>query len=163
MPAVGAKRLQLRKEDKLKDDIRNDLVKQDLYAEKVSDKFKAGRPDLRLGHRIFGPLEIELKYNDWPIASLEAAIEIDSGMTKLQWLMIKRMNEAGMPAICLIYYEALGHFGVHSLLRDTLPPPERRVVRVTKPGVVHVPELYAVSMEYLHGLGYEYPHTRNRG
>lgn len=160
---MTARKLQLRKEDKLKGELRDDLVKQRFYCEKVSDKFKAGRPDLRIGHLDLGPLELELKYNDWPIESLEEAELIDSGMTKLQWLMLKRMNEHGMPGICLIYYEALGYFGVHSLLRDTLPPLERRVTRVTKSGVLHGPSLYATAMEYLHGLGYTYPHTRHRG
>lgn len=166
MPAAKYRvdnKLRLRKEDKLKDDLQKDLKEQGFYSEKVSDKFKAGRPDLRLGHLQLGPLEVELKYNDWPVELLEDAAQIDSGMTKLQWLMVRRMNEHGMPAVCLIFYEALGYFGVHTLLRDTLPPPERRVTRVTKGGVLVGSELYNTSMEYLHGLGYTYPHSRNWG
>lgn len=157
------RKLQLRKEDKLKGDVKDDLTRQKFYAEKVSDKFKAGRPDLRLGHLEFGPLEVELKYNVLPLHMLEDADDLDSGMTKLQWLNLRRMNEHGMPAVCLIYYEALGYFGVTTLLRDTLPPPTRRVTRVTKGGVIQGSELYTSAMEYLHGLGYTYPHTRNRG
>lgn len=151
------RKLQLRREDKLKDDMRKSLVKQGFYAEKVSDRFKAGRPDLRLGHHVFGPLDVELKFNPLPAEEfLDPNTVFDSGMTKLQWLKIREMNQHGMPAICLIYYDAFKFYGVHTLLRDTLPPEGRRV-KLPQTGTIDGQELVSTARKFLNDSGYVYP------
>src|SRR4051812_43351493 len=73
---------------------------QGFYAEKQSERFKAGRPDVRVGRSDQGQLDFELKYLT---ADLQAGVE--TGLTKLQWLHLRDMNSHGIPAVALIYAE----------------------------------------------------------
>lgn len=131
------------------------------FAEKTSDRFKAGRPDLRIGHRDFGQMDVELKYSleDWDIDRSELE-GYDTGLTKLQWLKIKEMNGHGVPAIGLVFVEKLDLFFVTTVLRETLPPPARRVLKLPGSEVIHAPDLFVTAMEHLNDLGYRYPGTR---
>lgn len=158
------KRSATQKELALQADLMKGLKNQGWYADKVSDRFKAGKPDLRTCHPVFGPLDIELKYNDWPLVELEKETEVESGLTKLQRIKIDEYNRHGMPSICLVYFEALNYFGVTKLLRDTLPPPSRRVLKLpnTK-NTVNGEELFQVSLRYLYEQGLRYPASRHWG
>lgn len=145
---------------KLQAEMLKSFLRQRWFATKTSDRFKAGRPDMRLGQKGYGQIDVELKYNDWPLEELLAASEIDSTMTKLQWLKIKEMNEHGMPAICLIYWQALSAFSVTTLLRGPLPPASERVLKLPGSEVIKASELFSMSMEHLNGLGYPHPWNR---
>lgn len=136
------------------------LIGQGWFATKTSDRFKAGRPDLRISRHDFGQMDVELKYvvddysgPDYP--------EIDNGLTKLQWLKLKEMNEHGMPAICLVYMEAHKRFFVTTLLRDTFPATSRCVRELPKGTVIDGAELFKTGMEHLYELGYRYPAPRH--
>lgn len=141
---------------KLQADMIKGLLKQGWFATKTSDRFKAGRPDLRIGHRDFGQMDVELKYS----LEYEDDREYETGLSKLQWLKIKEMNGHGMPAIGLVYVEKLDLFFVTTVLRETLPPPERRVLKLPGSEVIHAPDLFVTAMEHLNDLGYRYPGTR---
>ncbi len=94
-----------------------------------------------------GQLDVELKYS---FSTYE--VEDDCQMTKLQWLKMKEMNEHGMPAVCLVYSEPLDLFFVTTLLRDTLPGSERRVMKLPGDEVIRGTDLFTVAMGYLNGL-----------
>jgi len=125
------------------------LHKQGWFATKTSDRFRAGRPDLRIGKREFGQLDVELKYS---LDSFTA--EQDTGLTKLQWLKIKEMNEHGIPSVCLVYSERLDLFFVTTLLRETLPPPHRCLKKLPRCEVINGDLLFTVSIGHLNELGY---------
>ena len=142
-------RLRLQMELKLQNKMKSALHSQGWYAEKTSDRFKAGRPDLRIGNKQFGQLDIELKYRYEGYA-----VETEVGMTKLQWLTIKDMNEHCLPAVCLVYSEPLNVFFITTLLRDVLPPPSRRVLKLPGSDVIDGATLFTKSMEHLYDIGY---------
>lgn len=100
---------------------------------RVSDKYKAGRPDLRIGHKDHGQLDVELKYCPLRVVELwyepGKPREFDTGLSKLQWLKMDEMNKSGMPCIGLIYVEAMEVFFVTTVLRDTLAHPTRYVIK----------------------------------
>lgn len=147
--AVGKLRIQL--EIKLQKKMIDSLHKQGWFATKTSDRFAAGRPDLRIGHDDFGQMDIELKYSldDW-----RDGVERDTGLSKLQWLKIKDMNKHGMPAIGLVYSEQFDMFFVTTLLRDTLPGVPRRVLKLPGAEVISGPDLFVTAMEHLNDLGH---------
>jgi hypothetical protein len=142
---------------KLQADMIKSLLKQGWFATKTSDRFKAGRPDLRIAHRDFGQMDVELKYSldYWDVG------DYDTGLSKLQWLKIKEMNGHGMPAIGLVYAEKFDLFFVTTVLREGLPPVDRRVLKLPGSEVIHAPDLFVTAMEHLNDLGYHYPGTRN--
>lgn len=152
--ARASEKLRLQLELKLQGKIIASLLKQGWFATKTSDRFKAGRPDLRIGHDDYGQIDVELKYSldDF---SEECAV----GMTKLQWLKLKEMNQHGLPAVCLVYSEPLDLFFVTTVLRDTLPPPARCFKKLPGSEVLSGPVLFVKAMEYLNDLGH---HTRTR-
>lgn len=131
------------------------LKGQGWWADKSSDRFKAGKPDLRIAHNDFGQMDIELKFalEDFDFA------ERETGLKRLQQIKIEEMNKAGMPAICLVYSEPNDLFFVTTLLRDTLPHVDRCVMRRPSPVVISGPELFFTAMEHLNVLGY---HTNSR-
>lgn len=131
---------------------------QGFWAEKMSEQFKAGRPDLRVARCDVGQCDFELKYNDWPMSSLEEATDIDSGMTKLQWLNVRWMNEAGVPAICLIYFEALDQFRMTTdrILCGGLSLALPTVLKLPTHQIIDGVELVTTAKEHLRGLGYKY-------
>jgi len=149
-----------RKEEKLEKELMAGLKQQGFLATKTSDRFKAGRADLRIGHKDWAQMDVELKYNDWPMSELEKAdgSEIDTGMTKLQWLKIGELNSHGMPAVCLIYFEALDEFRLTTLLRYPLSLAGGCVVRkLPPPRVIEGGELFVKAMELLHEQRYRFP------
>lgn len=128
------------------------LTAQGCYCERVSDRFKAGRPDVRVGHTELGQLDFELKY--CTLENRKLMSDIDSGMTKLQWLNLRNKNRAAMPAICLIYVQAFDEFVITDVLRPHL---QRDVLRVTRqPGDVWISarELFLTTKAYLQGNGH---------
>lgn len=153
---VVLERNRLQLELKLQGNMLESLHKQGWFATKTSDRFKAGRPDLRIGHRDFGQMDVELKYSldYWDIG------DYDTGLTKLQRIKIKEMNQHGMPAIGLVFVEKLDLFFVTTVLRETLPPPERRVLKLPGTEVISAPDLFVTAMEHLNDLGYQHPGTR---
>lgn len=149
---VQLSKLRIQKELKLQAEMIKSLQTQGFFATKTSDRFKAGRPDLRIGHRDIGQLDVELKYS---LESFdEEGKEYDTGMTKLQWLKIKEMNEHGMPAVCLVYSEVLDLFFVTTLLRDTLPPVDRCVTKLPSKQVLDGGQLMTTALGHLHDIGY---------
>lgn len=127
------------------------LKSQGWWADKSSDRFKAGKPDLRIAHCDFGQMDVELKYSleDWRDSE-----EHDTGLKLLQQIKIKEMNKAGMPAVCLVFAEKHNEFFVTTFLRDTLMPESRRVIRQPAPVVISGPELFAIGMALLYDQGH---------
>ena len=159
------------KELLLQADVIKGLKLQGFYVDKMSDRFKAGVHDLRIGRFDTGQLDVELKYNTLsldklgidpdvsllgvPMSLLRHDLpEFDTGMTKLQWLKLRDKNEHGMPSVCLVYFEALDYFGVTTLLRETLPPLSRRVLKLPRPKVVDGVQLIRTARSHLSELGY---------
>jgi len=127
------------------------MKKQGWYATKTSDRFIAGKPDLRVGHADFGQLDIELKVVNGPVHR-----EVETGLTKLQMATLRSMNEHGMPAVCLVFSSHLGVFYCANVLRATLPTIGYCVLKLPRPLIVDGPDLFTVSTEYLHDLGYKH-------
>lgn len=152
--APTSEKLRLQLELKLQGKIITSLHKQGWFATKTSDRFKAGRPDLRIAHDDYGQMDVELKYSLDDFAK-----EHEVGMTKLQWLKLKEMNQHGMPAVCLVYSEPLDIFFVTTLLRETLPPSPRCFKKLPGSEVLSGPVLFVKAMEYLNDLGH---HTQDR-
>lgn len=130
------------------------LKSQNFLAIKTSDRFKAGRPDLRISHLDHGQIDFELKYLTLTDAQLwyepGKTREFDTGLSKLQWLKIREMNRHGMPAVGLVYIEVAGMFVVTTLLRDTLLDAARYVKRGPSDGnVINGAELMTVAKSYL--------------
>ena len=141
-------RLQL--ELKLQSDLMVGLKRQGWFVTKTSDRFKAGRPDLRTSHNDFGQLDVELKYS---VEQWHPDAELDTGLSKLQWLKMREMNQNGIPTIGLVYCEPNNLFFVTTVLRETLPP-TARCVSYLKSEVLHGPNLFVVAMSHLRDLGY---------
>lgn len=132
------------------------LKDQGFFCDKTSDRFKAGKPDLRIGSLKWGPLDVELKFCTLPMADLwlmpGKGQEFNTGLTKLQKIKLKEMNLHGIPAIGLVYLQAMDCFIVTNFLRDILPCEDRRVTRGPHKGnVIDGNELMATAMNYLKG------------
>jgi hypothetical protein len=84
---------------KLQAELIGGLHEQGFYCEKQSERFKAGRPDLRIARGDVGQLDAELKYVYGSLMDKE----IDFGFTKLQWLKLREMNNHGIPAVGLVF------------------------------------------------------------
>lgn len=151
MEKLSGLKLRQQLELKLQAKLITSLQQQGWFATKTSDRFKAGRPDLRIGHNDFGQLDVELKYSleDWHDLK-----ERDTGLSKLQQIKIKEMNQHGMPAIGLVFCEDFDVFFVTTVLRDTLPGPQRCVEKLPGSGVIAGPALFVTAMEHLNDLGY---------
>lgn len=67
------------------------------FCSKTHEMLSSGKPDLRTGHVVYGQLDIELKYKTTGDRGK------DTGLTSIQEIKIGDMNEAGMPAIVLVY------------------------------------------------------------
>jgi len=147
-------KLRLQLELKLQSDMIKSLHKQGWYANKTVDRFKAGKPDLRIGHGDYGQLDVELKYQ-----FDDFSVETDVEMTKLQMLTLRGMNRHGIPAVCLVFSEPLNIFFVTTVLRETLPP-FARCVNYIKSEVILGPVLFVKAMEHLNDLGHHIE-TRN--
>lgn len=133
------------------------LTAQGFHVEKRTERFKSGKPDLRMGRRDLGQLDVELKYIDWPIESIEKARDVDTGMTKLQWLNMRKYNEHGIPCICLVYIEAIERFIITTsqVLRRPLRPDAKTVLKYLPHDIViDGVELFQKSREYLKDAGY---------
>lgn len=128
---------------------------QGFYAEKQSERFKAGRPDLRVARNDVGQLDIELKYIEQSLFSGEP---VDYGFTKLQWLHLKTMNERGIPAVGLIYFAKNNLFvlTVDRVLDPALPPPTHSVLKLPAPQIIDGRALVLEAKDYLHGIGYRH-------
>lgn len=128
------------------------LQSQGWVALKTSDRFKAGKLDLRMGHPRWGQMDVELKYSDGDFRELA-----DTGLSRLQQIKMREMNEHGMPAVALVYSSPLRLFFVTSLLRDKLPPPSRCVRRgPVDASIIDGKSLFKAAMEYLNDLGYNF-------
>lgn len=148
--AAALHRLRSDLELKLQAKLLTGLHHQGWFATKTSDRFKAGRPDLRIAHRDFGQMDVELKYSLelWDLG------DYDTGLTKLQQIKIREMNQYGMPAVGLVFIEPKDLFIITTLLRDTLPPPARCVPKLPGSEVISGPDLFVKAMEFLNDLGY---------
>ncbi len=129
---------------------------QGFWAEKTTDRFKAGRPDLRISRNDVGQLDVELKYCELDI--LHGDDEIDLGFTTLQWLKLKEMNEHGMPAVGLVYFARTNFFllTIDRVLRRPLPVTPYTCLKLPSPKIIDGAELVRTAKEYLNGLGYRY-------
>lgn len=133
------------------------LTLQKFFVTKTSDRWKAGKPDLRIGRSDMGQLDVELKYIDWPKQSIDEAREIDIGATKLQWLIIREMNEHGLPAVFLVYVEAYDRFIVTTdrVLRAPFHwGAPHAIAKLPDPQVIDGVVLFTVAREYLKNAGY---------
>lgn len=130
----------------LQSDMIDGLVKQGWYCVRTVDRFKAGRPDLRIAKRGYGQLDVELKYSVDPWS--EDAIS-DTGLRKLQWLKIAEMNRGGIPTVGLVFSEIRDEFFVTNILREPFPPKARRVTKLPKPLIIDGAKLFETAMGYL--------------
>lgn len=153
---VVLEKLRVQLELKLQSKLMDGLKEQGFFVTKTSDRFKAGRPDLRVSHRHFGQIDLELKYLDFTPEG-----EFETGVKKLQQIKMDEMNKAGMPACGLIYVEPLEMFFVTAFLRDVLPPPHRCAKKLPGSKVVDGPEIFNKAMGYLiNDLGYRHDIVR---
>lgn len=120
------------------------LTSQGFYVTKTSDRFIAGKPDLRLGHPDLGQLDVELKVLDGPVDR-----EVATGLTKIQVLTLKKMNEHGMPAVGLVFSSHVGVFYCANVLRAHLPEIGHCVLKLPRPAIISGPDLFRVAKEYL--------------
>lgn len=120
------------------------LKGQGFYATKTSDRFIAGKPDLRIGHANHGQLDVELKVVLGPVDR-----EVDTGLTKIQLNTIRVMNAHGMPAVCLVFSAHLGVFYCANVLRANLPEIGHCVLKLPRPLIIDGHDLFRVSKEYL--------------
>jgi hypothetical protein len=126
------------------------LTAQGCLVLKTSDRFKAGKPDLRVGKRGFGQYDYELKFSED-----EFSTDAPTGITRLQQITLRRMCEHGMPSVGLVYSAPRNTFFVTMLLRDVLPPPPRCVIRgTTDVQTVDAQQLFNATRDYLYDLGY---------
>lgn len=156
-PKIVLERNRLQLELKLQEKMIGSFHKQGWFATKTSDRFKAGRPDLRIAHLDFGQMDVELKYSleDWADCFL-----FDTGLSKLQCIKIREMNQSGMPAIGLVFVEKRDLFFVTTVLRETLPEAPRQCLKLPGSEVISAPDLFVTAMEHLNDLGHKYPGTR---
>lgn len=157
-PKIVLERNRQQLELKLQAKMIDGLHKQNWFATKTSDRFKAGRPDLRIAHRQYGQMDVELKYS----LEFEDEEEYETGLKKLQRIKIREMNDHGMPAIGLVFVEKRNLFFVTTVLRETLPDARRQCLKLPGAEVISGPDLFVTALEHLNDLGYQHPGTRNR-
>lgn len=126
---------------------------QGFYAEKQSERFKAGRPDLRLARKDVGQCDFELKYLS---ASLEPGVEL--GFTKLQWLKLKEMNEHGIPAVGLVYVEQKDLFFVtlERVLYEPFISTRYLCSKLPAPQIIDGVALFGAARGLLNDAGYRH-------
>lgn len=126
---------------------------QGFYAEKQSERFKAGRPDLRLGRGDVGQLDVELKY--FPGALEEGAA---LGFTTLQWLKMKEMNEHGIPTIGLVYVEQKDLFmlTLDRVLGDPWTATRYACSKLPAPQIIDGAQLFEAAEGFLYDRGYRH-------
>lgn len=159
--------MQDRKEEKLEKELiglpkgknpaKTGLTLQGFHVEKRTERFKSGKPDLRIGRKDFGQLDVELKYLRGSKDEIKDMREIPTGMTKLQWLCLRTYNEHGIPAVCLIYVECYDQFWltVNHILRRPLRWNEPCVLpKLPSPMVIDGEGLFETAKEYLKNVGY---------
>ena len=130
---------------------------QGFYCEKQSERFKAGRPDLRVARADQGQLDVELKYcnEEWISESDEP---IAFGFTTLQWLKIKEMNDHGIPTVGLVYMARHDHF-LLTLDRVLRPMSTKRLWVCSKlpaPLVIDGVALFEAAKGLLNDAGYRH-------
>lgn len=126
------------------------LTKQGFLAFKTSDRFKAGKPDLRTSRLDLGQIDFELKYCTELGEVVSSGKEFETGLRLLQQIKMKEMNKHGMPACGLIYVDSLKLFFVTLLLRDKLPPITECVTRgPTDDAILDGEALYRITKDYL--------------
>lgn len=126
---------------------------QGFYAEKQSERFKAGRPDLRVAKRGLGQLDVELKY--FPGEPEEGA---DLGFTKLQWLKMKEMNEHGIPTVGLVFFEQCDRFVVtiDRVLQPGLLIGPHSCSKLPAPQIIDGAALFEAAEGFLYDRGYRH-------
>lgn len=150
VPPAILKRNRQQEELKLQAKILEDLREQGFFATKTSDRFLAGRPDIRIGRSDLGQLDVELKFCNLTVSELAIlGPECETGLTKLQKLKIEDMNQHGMPAVGLVYLSELSMFVVTSVLRESLLAATGRVlVKLPRPRWVDGAELFKLARNY---------------
>lgn len=134
------------KELLLQSDMVESLKKQGWYVVRTVDRFKAGRPDMRIAKLGYGQIDVELKYSvdPWDENALT-----DTGIRKLQWIKIAEMNMGGIPTVGLIYSETENVFFVSNVLREPFPPATRRVKKLPHPEIINGAEFFETAMRYI--------------
>lgn len=133
------------------------LRKQEWYADKLGFPLKAGRPDWRLSHAVFGPLDVEFKVSQLTERELGSGF-VPTGITKLQWLKMREMNAHGLHTVGLVYLPLSDEFVITDILRDDLTGTPYRFKKLPKPWLIHGGDFYHMARGYLH----ERPDTRHR-
>jgi hypothetical protein len=127
------------------------LLGQGFFADKTSERFKAGKPDLRVARLDLGQCDFELKYVTDLKLEFGVDIVFDPGFTKLQWFKLREMNEHGIPAAGLLYIERKNAFYLCNLLRPTLRQCYLVGLKESYPRVIDGERLMAAAKEYLSG------------
>lgn len=87
-----------------------DAKKLGYWSRSVNDRFVSGYPDMRFSKKPLGQLDVELKILDCAQSTVQKGAEVKSGLTKLQQIELRDMNEAGAPAVGLVLIKPLGLF-----------------------------------------------------
>lgn len=128
------------------------LLGQDFWADKTSERFKAGKPDLRVSRLDLGQCDFELKYVREQIDDLDQLFE--PGFTKLQWLKLREMNAHGIPAAGLVYVECRDEFVLCNLLRASLRQCYPCGPKLPKPLIIDGEKLIKAARVYLRDKPY---------
>lgn len=129
---------------------------QGFYAEKQSERFKAGRPDIRAARNDLGQLDIELKVCDADVLHDDG--EIEFGFTTLQWLHLKSMNEHGIPAVGLVYLSRMNVFlvTVDKVLHRPFTPAPYTCLKLPAPRIIDGAALFEAAKGLLNDRGYRH-------
>ena len=109
----------------------------------------SGKPDLRTAHPHYGQLDVELKYK------ITGTLGKATGLSILQELKIKEMNEAGMPAVGFVWSVPHHKYFLTNFEKQDIGELEdwRWIVPVVK-RVASPVTVYIMARRYLRELGY---------
>lgn len=89
-------------ETRLRSNMCKNAEKQGFFAANINDRFISGYPDMRFARKDLGQLDVELKILGCADSSIANGREVDSGITPLQQITIREMNNHGAAAVGLI-------------------------------------------------------------
>lgn len=142
-------------ETKLRAKMVKDATKQGYFIRSVNDRFNSAYPDMRMSHIDYFPIDLELKILRVSESTLRHGHEVNSGIEKLQEIELRKMNEAGMRAVGLIYVELWKGFVFCNSMRFT-PNKAAELVMIPHDSPILYKNILDYSDEFLQREGYRY-------